>query len=183
MNTVEHATVPPGEREFARRVAPSGRTPAVAVPSWVSGEADVPERMLMLSYRVATAVGQSRRQRARLCQRVVRSVVLPQIPGSSPLDPAWWTDPGSRLRAQVLARLRSELSSRVDQADLDTALRSAVLLDELALLPSRQRFALWASVLAHHTTADIGARTGWTPRQVARLLRAALHTVTTRSRI
>ncbi len=136
----------------------------------------------MLTYRVATELGRSQRQRTRLCRRIVVGAVLAQSPEAPRSDVSTTTDSGRRLRSEVLARLRSELGSRVSHGELDAALRNAVLLDELALLPPRQRFALWAAATAQHTVADISARTGWTPQQVARLLRASLQTVTAHTR-
>ncbi|WP_409186537.1 hypothetical protein F9C11_20805 [Amycolatopsis sp. VS8301801F10] len=87
-------------------------------------------------------------------------------------------DPGRRdLRARVLAALHAELASWVDETRLESATCDAVLLDELALLPTRQRYALWATASQHRNVAEVAATTGWTPAQVARLLRAALRTV------
>jgi hypothetical protein len=86
------------------------------------------------------------------------------------------------VRALVLAELRAELAPQVRHARLEAALSDAMLLDEEALLPPRQRFALRSTAIDRATVADVLARTGWTAPQVARLLRAALRTVTSHSR-
>ncbi|MET0132473.1 MAG: hypothetical protein ABW215_02660 [Kibdelosporangium sp.] len=154
-----------------------------AAPTWVTDQVSLPERMLMLTYRVAVSLGCSRRERARLCRRVLSAPVgVRMFACSAPRGTARGSDPGRRPRAEVLTLLRVELGPRVERTRLDEALRDAVLLDEIALLPPRQRFALWASALAGQPMARIVIRTGWTPSQVARLLRAALRTVTVQSR-
>ncbi|MEC3976404.1 hypothetical protein [Amycolatopsis sp. H20-H5] len=142
-----------------------------AAPRWVSQDVEVPERMLTLTYRVATSLGRSPRQSARLYHRVVgaRTGLATERAG---------TDSGRRTRARVLVALEAELAPHTQRSRLDAALHDAVLLDELTLLPPRQRFTLWSAALAHDTVADIATRTGWTPAQVARLLRSALKTVT-----
>lgn len=147
------------------------------LPSWLDGEPAVGERMLALAHRVAQqAVGQSRRGRGQARGSVVFAL---RAAGTSPAS----TDPGSRdTRAKVLAALRAALATRADPVRLESALRDAVLLDELALLPPRQRYALWATALRHRSVAEVAAATGWTPAQVARLVRAALRTVTAQAR-
>lgn len=66
------------------------------------------------------------------------------------------------MRARVLTELRADLGRRIDRPRLDAALRDAVLLDEVTLLPPRQRFALWSTAVEHLTTAELATRTGWT---------------------
>ncbi|WP_033296374.1 sigma-70 family RNA polymerase sigma factor [Amycolatopsis jejuensis] len=148
-----------------------------SMPSWLDGEPSVDERMLALAYRVAhQAVGQSRRARARARGSVV--LALTSVDTSRPAK-----DPARRgTRAQVLAVLQAEFGSKADPARLASAVRDAILLDELALLPPRQRYALWATALAHRSVAEVTDATGWTPSQVARLVRAALRTVATQAR-
>ncbi|GAA3546863.1 hypothetical protein GCM10022222_33100 [Amycolatopsis ultiminotia] len=143
-----------------------------SVPAWLDGEPAVDERMLTLAHRVARrAAGRSRRARAEAGKSVV--LVLSTVDTSGPA-----AVPGGRdARAKVLAALQARLGARVDRRRLDSAAREAVLLDELALLPPRQRYALWATALQHRSVAEVAAATGWSPAQVARLLRAALRTV------
>ncbi|WP_344417858.1 hypothetical protein [Amycolatopsis minnesotensis] len=150
------------------------------VPSWVREGPDVPERMMTLVYRVGAGLGRSPRGCARLCLRVlVRAAVAG---AESPIrDERGWVDPGRRLRARVVAALRVDLGPRIDRARFEAVLRDAILLDELALLPPRQRLVLWTTVLGRGTLSDLVAETGWTPHQTARLLRAALQSVTAHS--
>ncbi|MFD5089799.1 hypothetical protein ACFWMR_04320 [Amycolatopsis thailandensis] len=154
----------------------------VAAPVWVSAETDVADRMLTLTYRVATGAGYSRAECERLCRQVTALPAVVQVMDSD-CGRAGWENPARSLRAQVVEFLRADLGQRVDGESLDAVLRGAVLLDELALLPPRQRFALWSTTLSSCTADDLGIRTGWTARQIARLVRAALRTVTTHARL
>ncbi|MEC3980370.1 sigma factor-like helix-turn-helix DNA-binding protein [Amycolatopsis sp. H20-H5] len=158
--------------------------PAFVVPDWVwLDPLDVRERMLALTYRVARRMGRSRHASARLCRRVfsppatmdVWDVSDPAVDG--PLAPRF----GRRLRARLVTEVRAQWGRR-HRDGLEGALREAVLLDELALLPPRQRFALWATTLQGRSVAEIAAHTGWTPAQIARLVRSALTTLTIRTR-
>ncbi|MEV4049717.1 hypothetical protein AB0J55_00900 [Amycolatopsis sp. NPDC049688] len=144
------------------------------VPAWESVEVDLPGRMLTLVYRVACQTGQSRRTSVRLCRRIL---------GAQPdaTEPRAVVDAGRHVRARVLTELRADLGRRIDRPRLDAALRDAVLLDEVTLLPPRQRFALWSTAVEHLTTAELATRTGWTSPQIARLLRGALRTVTSKA--
>ncbi|GAA1958736.1 hypothetical protein GCM10009754_31360 [Amycolatopsis minnesotensis] len=158
-----------------------GRTVRVAdVPSWVRERPDVPERMVTLVYRVGVGLGRSPRGCARLCSRVlVRSAVLGAEPSTR--DEQVWIDPGRRVRTRVVVVLRADLGARIDLAYLDSVVRDAIFLDEMALLPPRQRLALWMTTLGDGTVPDIVARTGWTTSQTTRLLRTALQSVTAHS--
>ncbi|VVJ21786.1 Uncharacterised protein [Amycolatopsis camponoti] len=147
---------------------------AVPVRERESAEVDLPGRMLTLVYRVACQTGHSRRTSAALCSRIL---------GAQPdadRSPAS-VDAGRQVRTRVLVELRDVLGRRIDRPRLDAALRDAVLLDEVALLPPRQRFALWSTAVEHLTTAELATRTGWTSPQIARLLRGALRTVTSKA--
>ncbi|MDT8915221.1 hypothetical protein [Amycolatopsis sp. PS_44_ISF1] len=148
------------------------------LPPWLTAEADVAGRMVTLSYRVACSTGRSRRESKRLLDRLLPALAE----AGRPRPVGEWTDPGRRARARLVKALRAELTPEVDRAVLAAALRDAVLLDELALLPPRQRFALWATAVARRSTDDLIAVTGWTPRQVSKLLQAALRTVALHAR-
>ncbi|MEV7551886.1 hypothetical protein AB0N89_19865 [Amycolatopsis sp. NPDC089917] len=161
---------------------PAPQVSAVAAPAWVSAEASVPDRMLTLAYRVATGAGYSQTERERLCRQATELPAVAQALASAP-GLGEWRNPARALRSQVVTFLRADLGRRADDERLTTVLRGAVLLDELALLPPRQRFALWATTLASCTADDLEIRTGWTPRQIAHLVRAALRTVTTHARL
>jgi DNA-directed RNA polymerase specialized sigma24 family protein len=140
-------------------------------PAWRSADPDLPARMLTLVYRVAKQTGRSRRTSTALCCRVLTA--------SPEVDRRCRDAAAERqVRAHVLVALRADLAPRIGRAQLEAALRDAVLLDEVTLLPPRQRFALWSTAVDHLTTAELATRTGWTPPQIARLLRAALRTVT-----
>ncbi|SEP52354.1 Sigma-70, region 4 [Amycolatopsis saalfeldensis] len=152
-----------------------------SIPEWLS-EADVAGRMVTLAYRVAHSTGRSRRECKRLWDGLVPAFAEAARAGSAKAGPGW-ADPGRRARSQLLTALRAELAPRVERGVLSAALQDAVLLDELALLPPRQRFALWAAAVSHQDIADISAATGWTPGQVSRLLQAALRTVAIHARI
>lgn len=144
------------------------------VPEWESAEVDLPGRMLTLVYRVACQTGHSRRASATLCSRIL----------CAQPDVTEWqavVDAGRQVRARVLTELRADLGRRIDRPRLDAALWDAVLLDEVTLLPPRQRFALWSTAVDHLTTAELATRTGWTSPQIARLLRGALRTVTSKA--
>jgi len=147
---------------------------AAPVPEWESAEVDLPGRMLTLVYRVACQTGQSRRTSVRLCSRIL--CAQPDVTESGSV-----VDAGRQVRARVLTELRADLGRRIDRPRLDAALRDAVLLDEVTLLPPRQRFALWSTAVDHLTTAELATRTGWTSPQIARLLRGALRTVTSKA--
>jgi hypothetical protein len=149
-------------------------SPADPVPEWGSAEADLPGRMLTLVYRVACQTGHSRRTSATLCSRILSA--QPDATESRAVVNA-----GRQVRARVLLELRADLGRRIDRPRLDAALRDAVLLDEVTLLPPRQRFALWSTAVDHLTTAELATRTGWTSPQIARLLRGALRTVTSKA--
>jgi hypothetical protein len=144
--------------------------------AWRSADPDLPGRMLTLAYRVAKQTGRSRRTSTALCRHV--------FDASPELDRRCRDAAAGRLvRARVLVTLRADLAPRIDRARLDEALHDAVLLDEVTLLPPRQRFALWSTTVDHLTTAELATRTGWTPPQIARLLRAALRTVTSGAKL
>ncbi|MDQ7810697.1 hypothetical protein Q5425_43815 [Amycolatopsis sp. A133] len=147
---------------------------AGTVPEWESAEVDLPGRMLTLVYRVACQTGHSRRTSATLCRRIL--CAQPKATESRAV-----VDAGRQVRARVLLELRADLGRRIDRPRLDAALRDAVLLDEVTLLPPRQRFALWSTAVDHLTTAELATRTGWTSPQIARLLRGALRTVTSKA--
>ncbi|MFB9924142.1 sigma factor-like helix-turn-helix DNA-binding protein [Amycolatopsis halotolerans] len=139
-----------------------------ALPSWLSGDPSFGERMVSLGYRVARNLGSSSRVRKRVWRRVTAELAASDVAGP---------DYGRLARDRILASLHTEFPSARQTAKLDSAAREAVLLDELALLPPRQRFALWATAMEHRSLADIADTTGWTPTQVARLLRTGLRTV------
>ncbi len=144
------------------------------MPEWESAEVDLPGRMLTLVYRVACQTGHSRRKSAALCSRIL--CAQPDAAGSRAV-----VDAGRQVRTRVLVELRAVLGRRIGRSRLDAALRDAVLLDEVTLLPPRQRFALWSTAVDHLTTAELATRTGWTSPQIARLLRGALRTVTSKA--
>jgi DNA-directed RNA polymerase specialized sigma24 family protein len=52
-----------------------------------------------------------------------------------------------------------------------------VLADELTLLPPRQQAAIRLTMQRRYSVRQITERMGWTPQQVARLLRAGLTTL------
>lgn len=139
-----------------------------ALPPWLSGDPSFGERMISLGYRVACNLGSSSRVRKRVWRRVAAELAVSDTAGP---------DHGRPARDRVLASLHAEFPSRGRTAKLESAVRDAVLLDELALLPPRQRFALWATAVEHRSVADVARTTGWTPAQVARLLRTGLRTV------
>ncbi|WP_326943805.1 MULTISPECIES: sigma factor-like helix-turn-helix DNA-binding protein [unclassified Amycolatopsis] len=141
------------------------------VLTWQSAETDLPGRMLTLVYRVAKQTGRSQRTSTALCRRVLAAA--PEVDRRCRDAAA-----ERQVRARVLVALRADLAPRIERATLDAALRDAVLLDEVTQLPPRQRFALWSTAVDRLTTAELATRTGWTPPQIARLLRAALRTVT-----
>ncbi|MEU7785548.1 MULTISPECIES: hypothetical protein [unclassified Amycolatopsis] len=149
-------------------------SPTRPVPEWEPAEVDLPGRMLTLVYRVACQTGHSRRRSATLCSRIL--CAQPDATDSRAV-----ADAGRQVRARVLMQLRTELGRRIDRPRLDAALRDAVLLDEVTQLPPRQRFALWSTAVDHLTTAELAIRTGWTSPQIARLLRGALRTVTSKA--
>jgi hypothetical protein len=95
-------------------------TSAPADP-WSVHAPDVEQRMLDLVYRVARQVGCSRRTCEQLCLRVV--------------GPRFW----------VCDRASTELAEPTKSAGLAHALLAAVALDEVTLLPPRQRFAVCAA--------------------------------------
>ncbi|WIV59239.1 hypothetical protein [Amycolatopsis nalaikhensis] len=156
------------------RPAPAARTDTA--PAWGSADADLPGRMLTLVYRVARQTGLSRRPSVALCRRL-----LCAQPGVNQACPGLDTPVGRaaerRVRARILIALRAELEQRIDRARLEAALRDATLLDEVTLLPPRQRAALWSVAVDHCAVTELAARTGWSPLQIARLLRAAMRTV------
>lgn len=138
------------------------------------------ERTLLLAYRVARGVGLSPRASLRLCRRLFRTA-LPWLDTPHGLHPAASNsdrDPGRRVRARLLTALPAAMPSRVDRRMLERAVDNAVLADELALLPPRQQAAIRWAVQQRYTVAQISERTGWTPQQVIRLLRAGLTTLT-----
>lgn len=146
-------------------------------PDWTPARRDfgVAERMLTLSYRVAREAGYSPRASRRLCRRLLRDT--PFWPDTPPGADASGPDAGRRTRARLLLTLRAAMSSRVDGRVLERALDSAVLADELTLLPPRQQAVLRWVVQQRCTVRQISERTGWTPQQVTRLLRAGLTTL------
>ncbi len=78
---------------------------------------------------------------------------------------------------------RTGASRRAARALLEAALADAVLLDEVALLPPRQRFVVREMTLERRSPAEVAATTGWTGAQVLRLLNAGLSSITTRVHI
>lgn len=137
--------------------------------------------MVSLVYRVAREVGYSPQASQRLCLRLfrVRPAWLDNptaVAGGSPTG----VDTGRRTRARLLAALRAALPSDVDRQLLQRALDSAVIADEVALLPRRQQAVVRWAMEQRCTVREISERTGWTPGQVARLLRAGLTTLTVR---
>ncbi|WP_103349892.1 sigma-70 family RNA polymerase sigma factor [Amycolatopsis sp. CA-128772] len=141
------------------------RSPVSDIPRWLGDTAVSPgDRIVLLTYHVARRTGSSRRRSGRLCRDMLRRHLEEQTPARD-----------RRNRARLIAALRIQLKHA--GPDVDTAIRDAVLWDEVALLPPRQRYALWAAVVRHDSVAEISRSTGWTPPQVSRLLRAALMTV------
>ncbi|WIX82807.1 hypothetical protein QRX50_19515 [Amycolatopsis carbonis] len=92
-------------------------------------------------------------------------------------SPAGAPNEDARIRGLVLAAVHGELAAGIARDRLRAVLQEALLLDEVALLPLRQRFTLWAAAVQRRTVAEVAELAGWTPAQVARLLRAALRTV------
>ncbi|WP_326951940.1 hypothetical protein [Amycolatopsis sp. NBC_01286] len=131
-------------------------------------------RPVALVYRVARRTGASRRAARRLCVRL-----LPVVPGEPVADVA----SARRIRVLVVRALRTELAPRCDAALLEAAVADAVLLDEVALLPPRQRFVVREMALERRSLAEVAATTGWTRAQVMRLLNAGLSSITTRVHI
>lgn len=82
----------------------------------------------------------------------------------------------------MLAALRAHLRPTVDPVVLERALSDAVVWDEVALLPPRQRLVLTLAAGHHATVSSIARDTGWSQHQVTRLVRAALTTVTLHTR-
>ncbi|MGW4527703.1 hypothetical protein [Amycolatopsis sp. NPDC004378] len=138
---------------------------APSVPQWLNDKTVSPQdRVLLLTYRIARGSGASRRRSARLCREMLRWHVNQQVCVGVCLN-----------RTGMITALRAQLNEA--GPGLETAIRDAVLLDELVLLPPRQRLALWAATVQHESVIEISRRTGWTQPQVSRLLRAALLTV------
>ncbi|OZM71310.1 hypothetical protein CFN78_21210 [Amycolatopsis antarctica] len=127
-------------------------------------------------HRIAREAGLSRARSGRLRRRLAES------PRWQALIAPARTDHGARrVRARVIAEVRAELAPRTDTSTLQRAVHTAVLLDEVSLLPPRQRYALWSAAIEGRPAADIARRTGWTASQVHRLLGSALTTVTVRA--
>ncbi|GLY41849.1 hypothetical protein Amsp01_078720 [Amycolatopsis sp. NBRC 101858] len=147
-----------------------------ADPPWIrSPEVSDTDRVLEMVYLVARRTGRSPGAAARLCIRLV-----PKLTASSttaPSSPAHRLAAARRGRIAVAAALRS-LDRRRDPAVFDNALAEAVVRDELALLPPRQRFTVWSVAVRHRPISEVAAETGWTRSQVVRLLNAGLSTIT-----
>ncbi|MEV4604167.1 hypothetical protein AB0K15_43260 [Amycolatopsis sp. NPDC049253] len=133
------------------------------------GEDDLAVRMVNLAYRVTVSTGCSRRTRARVW-RSVSTVVASRSAAGAPNE-------DERIRGLVLAAVHGELAAGTARDRLLAALEEALLLDEVALLPPRQCFTLWSAAVERRSVAEVAALAGWTPAQVALLLRAALRTV------
>jgi hypothetical protein len=148
--------------------------PPTAAPAGPPGS---DERLLTLVYQVCRLVGRPRGATARLCRRLLLTTP-PHLPVAGPRA----VDAERRASRRLLTALRAELSPRIERDRLDEALNTAILWYELTLLPPRQRLVLSSAVHERKSVADIATRTGWTHTQVARLLRAALNTVTLHAR-
>jgi DNA-directed RNA polymerase specialized sigma24 family protein len=134
----------------------------------------VETRMFALAYRVARLLGYSPRSSARLCRQVLVSL------GDQPDTARTVPDTTRTERDRVLDALRRAVRPSIDQDRLNRAIHDAVLCDEVALLPSRQRLAVRLALLQRCTVEQIAERTGWNRQQIARLLRAGLGTVADR---
>ncbi len=138
-------------------IRPAGTSPARVDPY---------ERMADLAWRAARGAGLSEQASTQVCQDVLADV------------PAARQAPQRGVRTGVLAALRHHLAPAVDAVHLERALRDAVLWDEVALLPPRQRLVLTRVAGLRMPVSAVARDTGWSPDRVVCLLRAALRTVT-----
>ncbi|GLY42721.1 hypothetical protein Amsp01_087440 [Amycolatopsis sp. NBRC 101858] len=127
-------------------------------------------RLVALVYGAALRAGVSRRSAARLCAR--------HVPAVQPGQPPERAADARLVRMRVVRAVRSELVRRRAAKVVDEALADAVLLDELALLPPRQQFAVRSAVRQGWSVSEIVEATGWTRAQAIRLLNAGLSTIT-----
>jgi hypothetical protein len=159
---------------------PAAPSPVTATTSWSTSELGVPERMLALTYRLARTAGYSPHASNRLCRAVFqngRTWLDPHLAGEAGTDRAAACEASRRIRARVLAIARARIEPHVDTGRLHHAVETAVAGDEMELLPPRQRAVLRWVVQRHQTVEQVTERTGWTPTQVNRLLRAGLRTI------
>jgi hypothetical protein len=151
----------------------------VRVPTDDDVPGGVESRMFVLAYRVTRLLGYSHRSSERLCRQVL--VSLGDQSGIAPTDGGLARPDTTRAeRDRVLAALRTAVRPSIDQDRLDRAMHDAVLCDEVALLPSRQRLAVRLALLQRCTVEQIAERTGWNREQIVRLLRTGLGTVAAR---
>ncbi|GAB2796704.1 hypothetical protein [Amycolatopsis magusensis] len=150
------------------------RAQTASEPTWVgASEVSEPDRLIAIVYRIARRTGRSPAAAARLCIRLVPQMV--SAPSGERRDRL---AAARRGRSALADTLRTRSRNR-DTGVFDEALNEAVLMDELALLPPRQRFTVWAMAIEHRTVSEVIAETGWTSTQVMRLLNAGLSTITT----
>lgn len=144
-------------------------TAAVEEPVWLRWTV-VPEedRALAFVYLVARRTGRSPASAARLCTRLMSRRSAGRVAGARNVRASW--------SAELRVRLRRRRGAQV----FDEALADAMVLDELALLPPRQRFAVWEAVIRHRKVTDIAEDTGWTRGQAGRLLHAGMSSLATR---
>jgi DNA-directed RNA polymerase specialized sigma24 family protein len=139
----------------------------------IAGETD---RMLVLAYRVVRLLGYSRRSSQRLSQQIL--VSLGDHLSTEPAEDSQTQAARSRAeREHVLSALRRVVRPSIGHEQLDRAMHDAVLCDEVALLPPRQRLAVRLALVQGCTVEQIAERTGWHREQIVRLLRAGLGTV------
>jgi hypothetical protein len=179
-----------GDRSSRRRAGTSGvaaavpsafgaPSPVLTRPRTPASPADAVSRMLALAWQVTRRAGLSPRACARVCRDVLTDCAAHCRAAPDPRVPARLA--AARERAAVLDALRARLRHRVAPATLERAIGAAVLLDELARLPPRQRAALTAAALHGRSVTEIAEQTGAAPHQVARLLRTALRTLAVRT--
>ncbi|GLY38354.1 hypothetical protein Amsp01_043780 [Amycolatopsis sp. NBRC 101858] len=154
----------------------TARERQVAEPPWLRNlEVSDIDRVLEMVYFVVRRTGRSPAAAARLCVRLVPKLAASAT--AAPSSPSHRLAAARRARIAVATTLRG-LEHRRDPAVFDTALAEAVVRDELALLPPRQRFTVWSVAVRHRPISEVAAEAGWTRSQVVRLLNAGLSTIT-----
>ncbi|MEV7551958.1 hypothetical protein AB0N89_20255 [Amycolatopsis sp. NPDC089917] len=128
------------------------------------------DRGVAFVYRVALRSGLPPLAAEELCDRLVPAAL-------DTTKHSWETRDDRWVSRSLATALRTRLNDQCDPRDLEAALAEAILLDELVLLPTRQRFTVWAAIVRGRPLAEIAAETGWSTAQVRRLLTAGLTSI------